>query len=177
MDKAKTKQPYTRTVPICLRGDLVAEFEELERKLAEVLAKASASTSMEGGLEHVEIVERIEALREEMKSATHVFVLRQLPGKDYRKLKLSHPPRLGDDNEVIDQDRVMDANVDSLAEPLLRACCADPVIDDEVWAEIEELSDRQYDDLVNVAFLVNRGRVDVPFSRAASALLQSSEPA
>ena len=40
----------------------------------------------------------------------------------------------------------------------------------------EKLSDRQYNDLANLAWMVNRGDVDVPFSYAASRNRQSSSP-
>jgi hypothetical protein len=175
MTKAKKRTQYTRTVPIVMDGDLVAEFEELERQLAEALQKP-ASDSLEDGSSAQAIAELIEQLREQMKESTHVFVIKALLGKDYRELKALHPPRQGEDGDILDEDRFLGANVETFLVPLLKACCADPVIDDEVWAEIENLSDRQYDELINTAITVNRGRVDIPFSRAASAVMASSSP-
>lgn len=165
------------TVPICLRGDLVAEIEQADREL--VNAGASPSTGMEDGARLRELAERIEALRDEMRQddANHTFVLRALPGNVYRALKAQHPPRLDEDGDVVASDRVLGANIDTLAEPLLRACCIDPVLDDATWKSVEPiLTDGQYDQLANAALRVNQGLVTVPFSRAASRVMRSTEP-
>lgn len=170
---AKAKLPR-RTVEICLAGDLVAEFEQLERQLAEA-GRVPASDSLEDSSGLVAIAEQIEALREQMREATETFVVQALPRPRYRALKAEHPPRQDDEGEVIAEDRFMDANLDTLMEPLFRACLVEPEMDDETWAEtVEWLSDRQYDDLMNAAIFVNKGGVSIPFSRAASAILQSS---
>jgi hypothetical protein len=175
-DKAKNAKPHTRTVEICLRGDLVGEIEQLDREL--VAAEKVPSTGMEDGARLRELAERIEALREEMaaEDANHTFVLHALPGSKYRALKAAHPARTDEDGKTIAEDLIVGANVDTFAEPLLRACCADPVLDDETWAIVEGLSDRQYDDLVDAALMVNRGLVNVPFSRAASRVMRNTEP-
>jgi hypothetical protein len=65
-----------RTVPICLRGDLVAEHEELERQLEEANRRASDSLAGNGA---GELADRIEALQEEMRAATVTFRVRALP--------------------------------------------------------------------------------------------------
>lgn len=165
------------TVPICLRGDLVAEIEQLDREL--VNAGSSPSSGMEDGARLRELAERIEALRDEMREDdnNHTFVLRALPARDYRALKAQHPPRVDGEGDVVAEDRVLGANIDTLAEPLLRACCVDPVLDDATWRSLEPvLSDGQYDQLANAALLVNQGAVTVPFSRAASRVMRSTEP-
>lgn len=162
-----------RSMPVCLRGDLVAEFEELDRQLTEAQRNTSTSIEDSGA---AGIAERIEALRVEMREHTYTFRLRALPKKRYRELKAEHPPRKDDDGAVRDEDRLMDANMDALQEPLLRACLVDPVLDDAEWADlVDKLTDRQYSDLVGTAIYVNKGGVDVPFSHAASNLLRSSE--
>ncbi len=161
-----------RTVPVCLRGDLVAEWEDLERRLQEA---QRAATSMEDG-GSAAIAERMEALRVDMRDHTWTFRLRGLPKRQYRELKAQHPPRKTDDGEVRTEDVFLDADLDGLGEPLLRACLVDPVLDDADWADLlDKLTDRQYSDLVGTAIYVNRGGVDIPFSHAASNLLQSSE--
>lgn len=177
LDKVANAKPHRRTVPICLRGDLVAEIEQLDREL--VAAEKQPTTGMEDGARLRELAERIEALRSEMAAEgnNHTFVIQALPGPEYRKLKAAHPPRTDDDGRVITQDALLGANVDTLAEPLLRACCVDPVLDDATWRAVEPaLSDQQYDQLVEVAIVVNRGVVAIPFSRAASRVMRSSEP-
>lgn len=177
LDKvANAKLPVT-TVPICLRGDLVAEIERLDREL--IAASGGPSTGLEDGAHLRDLAERIETLRAEMAAddANHVFVLRAIPTREYRALKALHPPRLDDTGQVIAEDRITGANIDTIAEPLLRACCVDPVLDDATWRAVEPvLSDGQYDDLVNASLLVNQGTVSVPFSRAAFRVMRSTEP-
>lgn len=166
------------TVPICLRGDLVAEIEQADRELVDAGSLPSAG-GMEDGARLRELAERIEALRAEMREDdnNHVFVLEALSGPKYRALKAEHPPRLDDNGEVIAEDRTTGANVDTLAEPLLRACCVDPVLDDATWRTVEPvLSDGQCNELITAALLVNQGTVRVPFSRAASRVMRSTEP-
>jgi hypothetical protein len=161
-----------RTVPVCLRGDLVAEWEDLERQLADL--RRGAGTGMEDG-GGAAIAERMEHLRTVMREHTYQFRLRALPKRQYRELKAQHPPRKTDSGEILDEDRFLDADLDGLSEPLLRACLVDPVLDDSDWADLmDKLTDRQYSDLVGTAIMVNRGGVDIPFSSAASSLLKSS---
>lgn len=172
-EKLKRAKLPRRSVEICLAGDLVAEFERLSREL-EQASQRPAVDSIEGDSGMLEIAQRIEALRERMRADTEEFIVQALPGPKYRELKAQHPPRQDDDG-VIDDDKFLDANIDTFAEPLLRACLVAPEFDDELWAEtVEALTDRQYDDLVNAAIFVNKGSVTVPFSRAASAILSSS---
>lgn len=176
LDKLSAAKLPETTVPICLRGDLVAEIERLDREL--VTASGTASTGMEDGAHLRELAERIEALRAEMAGddANHTFVLRALSGPAYRQMKAEHPARLDEQGQVVAEDRITGANVDTLAVPLLRACCVDPVLDDATWRAVEPvLTDGQFDDLVNAALLVNQGRVSVPFSRAASKVMRSTE--
>lgn len=166
-----------RTVEICLAGDLVAEFEGLTRDLEEAAQRPSTnSIEDDGGMR--EIAAAIEALRERMRDDTEIFVIQALPGPKYRALKAEHPPRQNDEGEIVDEDKFLDANLDTFAEPLLRACLVSPEHDDDAdWSEtVDRLTDRQYEDLINAAIYVNKGRVEIPFSRAASAILSSSEP-
>lgn len=165
-----------RSVPICLRGDLVAEFEQLQRQLEEAERQGLAA----GGIEEVpaaqQLAERIEALREQMQASTYPFVVEALPGPAYRTLKAAHPPRQGEDGEIVDDDKFLDANYDTFLLPLFRASLVDPVLDDAGWDETDAaLSDGQYNQLLSAALQVNRGGVDVPFSPAASRRLRSTE--
>lgn len=169
---AEAKLPE-RSVPVCLRGDLVAEFEELERQLQEAQRSTVSSIEDGGG---AAIAEQMEALRAQMREHTYQFRLRALPKPAYRKLKAEHPPRKNDDTgEVLSEDVYLDANIEAIQEPLVRACIVDPVLDDITWTDlVGKLTDRQYGELVGTAIHVNRGGVDIPFSHAASNLLRSS---
>lgn len=163
-----------RSVDICMRGDLVAAHEQLEEELEAVQRGPDANTGIEGG-EAMDIAGKLRAVEDLMREETYRFRLRALPKREYRALKAKHPPRKGDDGDVVDQDLLFDVNMETWQEPLVRACLVDPVLDDTAWAEtVEVLSDRQYEQLVLAAVKANRTGVDIPFSRAASNLLRTS---
>jgi hypothetical protein len=162
---AEAKLPE-RTVEICLRGDLVADHEQAERDLEQ--AQKTATDSLAGSGVG-EIVQRIEALEAEMRDSTVTFTLRALSKPRYRELVQAHPPRRGDDGEIVDDDKGMGLNVETFYEDLLRRSVADPELDDEDWtALLDTITDRQFELLGMAAFLLNRSDVDIPFSLAAS---------
>lgn len=158
-----------RTVPICLRGDLVATHEELERQLEEANRKAGDSLAGNGA---GELVDKIEALQEEMRAATVTFRLRALPKPAWRALLAEHPPRHDDDDKPLAEDAVVGVNMDTFWDAIARACLVEPEVDDETWALMAgpdgKLTDNQLGRLADAAWAVNRGDVSVPFSRAVS---------
>jgi len=163
---AEAKLPE-RTVEICLRGDLVADHEQAERDLE--LAQKAAVDSLAGNLEAAALVERIETLEAEMHQSTVTFTLRALSKPRYRELVQAHPPRRGDEGEIVDDDKGMGLNVETFYEDLLRRSIVDPELDDEDWtALLDTITDRQFELLGMAAFLLNRSDVDIPFSLAAS---------
>lgn len=160
-----------RIVPICLRGDLVADHEAAERELEQ--AQKTANDSLAGNGVGP-IVDRIEALEAEMREHTHDFRLRALPKPAWRVLVGEHPPRRNEDGSMVDADR-SGINSATFYDALIRACLIDPVLDDEDWADlVEALTDRQYDDLADSAWALNRHEVSIPFSRAASRMRRAS---
>jgi hypothetical protein len=164
-----------RTVSICLRGDLVAEFEELERQLAEAIR--TPATSLEGDGSGP-IAERMEELRRQMLEDTTPFRLRAMPKPRWRAFVGEHPPRKGDDGEIDDRDRIIGVNVDTFYTALIRASVVEPALDDEDWEALlgddGVLTSRQFDDLADAAWGLNRREVDVPFSPAASRMTRGS---
>jgi hypothetical protein len=94
---AGAKRPE-RSVPVCLRGDLVADHEAAERELE--LAQRRASDSFDSGGSG-EIVDRIESLENQMAACTYPFRFRALPKKDFRALVTAYPPRRDDNDEVV----------------------------------------------------------------------------
>lgn len=175
---ARAKLPE-KTVPICMAGDLVAEFEEIDRQLIAAMKRPSNSLAGSGT---APLRERLEQLQAEMEENTYVFRLRALPrttkpGDDrpsWRALMDAHPPRQDAEGSLDIGDVQSGVNRETFFEPFLRASIVDPVMTDEEFAENIEggnLTDRQYDQLVKVAWDLNQGTVDIPFSRAA--LLES----
>lgn len=173
---AEAKLPE-RTVPICLRGDLVADFEEAERLLVE--ANNNRGDSLDGGSELGSLAERVESLREQMREHFYTFRLRALPRRDWRALVAEHPPRRMDtadgDPEVHEDDRYIGVNAETFFDAIVRACLVDPELDEQEYTHLlAVLSDKQYESLTAAAWGVNRSDVDIPFSRVASLINQRS---
>ncbi|WP_329013239.1 hypothetical protein OG271_04040 [Micromonospora rifamycinica] len=162
-----------RTVPICLRGDLTAEFEALERQLDEALRKPADSLAGDGS---GGIAEQMETLRAEMQQHTYPVRLRAMTRPAWRQFVADHPPRKGDDGEVDERDRVRGVNVDTFFAALVRTSIVDPPLDDAQWERLndEVLTDYQFGELSSAAWALNRGEVDIPFSPAASRMTRSS---
>lgn len=162
-----SKRPE-RSVEICMRGDLVADFEQAERELKVAISKATDSLA---GASTGDIAARLEALTAQMQDHTYPFRLRSMPRHEFRAMVAAHPPRRDpDSNEVDERDRYVGINSDTFYEALIRACVIDPELDEDDWRRLlgEALTDSQFDALADAAWRLNRGEIDVPFSRAAS---------
>jgi hypothetical protein len=161
-------RPAERSVPVCLRGDLYADLEELDRQLRTL--QSSPRESLADGEGQHELARQIEDLREAMREATRDFRLRSLGRKGWQELRAAHPPRSGDE-----KDELHSVNVETFYPALVRASVVEPPLDDADWARLEIcLSDQQWEDLVAAAVVLNRQSVSVPFSSAASEILQTS---
>ncbi len=183
-----------RSVPTCLQADLVAEHESVERKLKE--AKDHRARRLDSGSDAQALSARLVELEAEMAEHTIEFRLRAMPRKQWKRLIAAHPPRKAEDGTVEERDKYIGVNVDSFFTALVRASVVEPQLDAEDWrvllgddeqddgqqdedaAETPEdgvLTDRQFDQLADAAWELNRADVDVPFSRAALRT-QTSEP-
>jgi len=161
-----------RTVMICLRGDLAADHEAAERELEQAAKTAGDSLAGNGA---AEIADRIEALEARMREHSYEFRLRALPKPKWRKLVAGHPPRRDDDNEMLEPDKYLGVNAETFYDAIIRACLIDPELTDEQWEQlVDTLTDQQYESLSDAAWALNRRDVDIPFSRAASAMKRNS---
>ncbi|MCZ7440812.1 hypothetical protein O7598_30795 [Micromonospora sp. WMMC241] len=161
-----------RTVPICLRGDLTAEFEALEEQLEEALRVPASSLEGDGS---AGIAEQIEALREQMQAHTYRFRLRAMPHHVWMAFCADHPPRKDDDGGVDERDKLLGVNAETFWPALVRRSVVDPTLDDGEWATLgEALTDRQFNALADAAWALNRREIDVPFSPAASRMTRGS---
>jgi hypothetical protein len=173
-NRLKEARRPERAVPICLRGDLLADWQAAEEELKR--AQGGRGDSLEdGGI--AELAERVRALEAEMLEHSDQFRLRAMPRYKFRALVAAHPPRTGDDG-TNREDAQLGVNRDTFFPDLIRASIVEPVLDDEDWKTLlgdpddpdDEglLTDRQFGDLEDAAWFLNRGEVDIPFSRAAS---------
>lgn len=157
-DKLKAARRPERVVPVCLRGDLAAEFETVRRDLGE-LAEPSADDSLSAGGRRRELVERLQAIRDEMHGETVDFRIRALSRARFWELALKFPPRDGRD-----RDKQMGVNEDEFVAALLRECLVEPELDEQDWATLEDtLTYAQYNELGTTAWLINQEQVSVPF--------------
>jgi len=158
------------TVPVCLRGDLVAEFQALERQLQ--TASTVAPSLGERAPARV-IAEQMQALREEMTAAEIPVRLRALPALEWANFAATRPaPRKDDESK----DAWLARWFAWMAE-LVSRCAIDPVMTvEQVGQLVDHLSGVQWDDLSNAAWSLNEQRVKIPFSDAASGLTQAPEP-
>lgn len=155
-------------VPTCLRGDLKAEHEQLNAELERLETDAVDSLAGNGG---AELAEQIRALEEQMRENTYPVRLRALSKPDFRAFKAEFPPRMDDEGKFNDLDASYDFNTEDGFEALVRRSIVDPVLDDAEFADlITKLTENQFNALALTAHRLNRGDVNVPFSRAASRL-------
>lgn len=165
---AEAKFPET-TVPTCLRRDLAVEHERLSEELELLEKKAVDSLAGNGG---AELAVRIDELEEQMRDSTYPIVLRAMPRPDFRAFMAAFPPRRDAEGNVSnDIDRLYDYNTDDGFVELVRRSIIDPELDDADFASLMgKLTDYQFTALAIAAHRLNRGEIDVPFSRAASRL-------
>jgi hypothetical protein len=167
-------KPAERTIRLCLRGDLQAQWEQLDRDRAK--AQGAASGDSLAGSPAVAIARQMETLRDEMEASTIVFTVRALTRKQFQGLKAAHPGRRDQKGDIVEDDRDQDVNTQTFWEPLIRACTVEPELDESQWRRLldDVLSDQQYEALATAALVVCRGTVDIPFSRAALDLILRS---
>jgi hypothetical protein len=171
--------------PTCLRGDLAAEHEALNAELEHLEKDAVDSLAGNGG---AELAERIRELEAEMHASTYPIKLRALPKRarpgderpSFREFVAKFPPRLDAEGKISDDlDRAYDFNTQTGFDALVRLSIVDPELDDADFGDLlSKLTDNQFDTLAVAAWRLNKGDIDVPFSRAASRLnrLTADEP-
>lgn len=156
--KAKSRLA-TKSVPLCLAGDLQAEFEEVQRQ-QQILKEAQrrGGTLAGSSAELRDLDDKIDLVRAEMQESTQVFTLRAMPAKRYSDLLASHGPRK--DHEA---DQRLGYNGDTFTVGLIQACLIDPAL---TIPEVEELCDivtqGQWDKLFIDALYLNARPVDIP---------------
>lgn len=149
------------TVPLCLAGHLLAEYEELERKLSDAAAMMSDSLA---GSPRVRVARRMEELRTEMAAHQVDFRLRALDPEAWSDLRAAHP---GTEGQLFDPD--------TFAPAAIAACAISPVMTPEQYGRLaKKLTEGQQNSLFNAVWDINNRAVStVPFSLLASATVAS----
>lgn len=157
----------TDEFPVCLDPDLVDEYERL--LLARDAAREADSDSLAGG-KAVEIDAEIAELLERMQASTLTLVLKALPRPVFRSLIDKHPPRKDAEGNLTHVEDRLGVNYESFFDALVRASIVSPVLDEDTVTLLleERLTDKQWQDLNDVAWGLNRTSVSVPFLPAVS---------
>src|SRR4051812_48838431 len=133
---SSARRPET-TVPLCLRGDLQAVWEQLDRDF-DVADKSITEEVTAGGspIQAVKIAEQMEAVRQEMLDSTISFVLRGMSRGQWKKVVEDHPPVEGVDDESAE------VNEESFVTAMISTCTIDPVMTFDQAARLrDELTD------------------------------------
>lgn len=167
---ASAKLPE-RTVEVCMRGDLLAEWQDLEKQLAKTQAAEHGTDSLARGGDARKIAERMQQLRDEMRKHEVTFRFRALPSREYSDMQAKHRPTQKQ------REQGYDLNWNTWPVALVSACAIDPAMDEEEAGKLADtISDAQWDQLFSCALTVNRAQVDVPNSSSASEILAATAP-
>ncbi|HEX6686693.1 MAG TPA: hypothetical protein VF062_28225 [Candidatus Limnocylindrales bacterium] len=169
-----------RTVHLCLRGHLQAQWDVLQAHWAAAPGDDEQALMVERARKR-RIAEEMAAVEAEMRAGTVPFRLRALPRRRtpgmpadqvvWHELIEKHPPRRDDKGKANLEDLRAGFNVESTPfwDTLVRASVVEPELTPTQWDQLDsKLTDGQYGQLITTALHLNRDGVDVPFSRAAS---------
>lgn len=170
----------TRSVTLCLDGDLYAQYEDAEARLKEARYKQATDARLNSGVIAVE--KEVFALIKAQEESTITFVLRALPRADWDALVEAHPARK--DNELDEQygfntNTIFDAAL-SHEKPttIVRVTDHEGVVQDFKPSEWQALSDdmskSQFGAFQVAVNLLNGGTNEIPFSHTAFKASQSS---
>lgn len=153
-----------RTIQVCLAADLVGEWEALDSQRSEIDRSDSLNDPA------AQLTAQMDKLRDEMIASTITFRVRALPRRRWRELYAAHPPRKNPDGSTLQRDALLGINYEAFFDALLKESIIEPELDTETLDLLlsERLTDRQWEGLTDVAWNLNRGAVNVPFSQAAS---------
>lgn len=155
-----------RVYPLCVRADLRAEWEQAD---AVVTAEYRSSLDSLAGVSKAgrDAAKRAQELEAEMAEHTVAVKLRALAHKAWSDLVAANPPR--DDTEDGQW------NKDTFGVALLAASAVDPVMSvEQAGALVDRLTLGQWNELQVLLFGLSTGGVEVPKSRRAYDVLQSS---
>ena len=144
-----------KTMRLCLRGDLVADHEQLVRETA----KAKPAADSLAGPAATDTDTRLEQLREQMRDATITIRMRALPRRRWQQLMDSHPAAAADNEQQptygYDPEAFFAAVIpESIVEPQLTA---------EQWTKLADvLTESQYGELADLVNALNIRKVDIP---------------
>lgn len=164
-------------VTLCMRGDLAAKHERLNKKLP---TASTVAESLGEPSEAQTIARQMQEVRDEMVASERDFSLRALPSDEWSDLFIEQPsaPEKGPDGKVSPEDRTkFRSDFTVWWWKAVAATCYDPVMAPNQVAQLaKKLSHPQWRELTDRVWAINTGEEQIPFSESASALLQDTEP-
>ncbi|MDF5758621.1 hypothetical protein [Spongiactinospora sp. TRM90649] len=152
-------RPPERTLPLCLRSDLQAVWEQLERDFYAAEADPGDDVLPSGVSAHAaKIAAEMEQVRADMQASMTVFALRAVPRPRWHELVEQHRA----DTAEVDEDAFGAATV--------AACCVSPQMTVEQAGRLQAtLTDGQWEELTTAVVRLNRTATAVPYSAAVAA--------
>lgn len=164
---ARARRPED-TVSLCLRGDLIAQHKTLTRELT---TASTVVPSLGERSAAARIAEQICDLERQMRDAETPFTLRAQDPRDWAPFFAGRPIQ-----KKGEPDDEFGARWYAWVCGMVSHAAIDPVMTPEqVDSLVPCLSAEQWDELQNAAYVLNAGRVSVPFSEAASRLIVSTD--
>lgn len=163
-------KPAEASVELCLRGDLLSEFDTARRELEEFEDWKPGSLS--DADPRTEIRARLAGLREQMRASTKTFVFRAIGDQASSDLLAKHPSPKNEKGEEL-----YAFNPQTYPVAMVAACAVQPSISPK---QAEQLFDKlnldQRNRLFDGAMRANNREVDIPFYAAGSEPADSTAP-
>lgn len=152
--------PRERTIPICLRGDLVAKWEDLTAQFDD----SSAGDGLGESEKTAGLRAQIADVEAQMKTKTMLLRLRALPKPQADKIIVDNVAREG--NKM---DQQIGYNSEAVEAATIRACVVEPELTAGRWAKLAAvLNPAQWRSIMQACDALNYTSVDLPFLSAAS---------
>lgn len=160
----------TQRTQICLRPDLIREWENLNEQLTTTQAEGTRRLAETATKQAKALARKIQKLEADIDAASAWFVFQALPVAKYQALVAEHPPREGDQFDLY-----AGHNREVVQDELIRQCLIDPVFSDAGWETFKATcAPSEWAALRDAANEANGGAVAPPKSPLASLILSKS---
>lgn len=158
---------------VCTDPDLTDAYDEAVSRRAQIMRQAKDSLA---GADTAEVDAEIEQLLPQIEEQTVTLVFESLPRPAFKDMMDRHPPRRNAEGAIEHIEDQIGVNFDPFFDELVRASVVSPKLADEDLTYLLEelLNDRQWVEVTDVVWLLNKRSVSVPFSSASSARTRTS---
>lgn len=153
----------TAKFSMCLDEDLIEQYDALRAQRDAAMAERADSLA---GPRAPEFDEPLGQLREQIDEATLTLTFTALARPRFRELCDKFPPSR-DENGVINvTEDIIGVHFDDFMAAIIPMSIVDPELaSEDIRTLVEErMTDRQYQEMTDVIWDLNRGKVNIPFS-------------